>query len=106
MGEPMRVLTEAAPCNLDTQWLGFYDDQPSGVACGEPSFATVRLACIHEHVDEVRICSGCAVDMQHATGIITCKRCWSSLLRTHACLMLVVIDWDSGEKTIVQEPGR
>lgn len=95
----------AAPCNLDEQWLGFWGEPPSGIPCGEPSSATVSLACVHEHLDNERICPGCAVDMQHAAGMITCKRCWDSD-QSHTCFCLVVIDWDSGEKTIAQEPNR
>jgi hypothetical protein len=95
--------TITAPCMLDEQWLGFWGEHPSGIACGEPSSATVSLACIHEHVDTVRVCSGCAVDMQYAAGEITCKRCWDAPGLRHACYCFVVIEWDSGEKTIVQE---
>ena len=94
--------TLTAPCGLDEDWLGFWGEQPSGSACGEPSFATVSFACVHEHIDTVRICRGCAVDVQRAKGMLTCKRCWDSGQR-HACYMLVAIDWDSGEKTIAQE---
>jgi hypothetical protein len=95
----------AVSCTLDVQWIGFWGEQPSGVACGEPSFATMSLACPHEHLDKARICPGCAVDAQRAAGMLTCPHCWDGPER-HACLMLVVIDWDSGEKTIVQEARR
>jgi hypothetical protein len=95
----------AAPCFLDTQWLGYWGEHPSGIACGDPSEALVTLACIHEHVDQARICSGCAVDMQQAKGFITCKQCWDGAER-HSCYMAVVITWNSGEKTIVQEGDR
>jgi hypothetical protein len=98
--------TMTAPCFLDTQWLGYWGEHPSGVACGDPSSATVRLACVHEHLDEARICSGCAADMQQAEGMITCKSCWDSTGDKHTCYMLVVIDWDSGEKTAVQGVRR
>jgi hypothetical protein len=95
----------AGPCVLDVQWLGYWGEQPTGIACGEPSFATVSLACPHEHADTARICPGCAVDVQKAHGMLTCKRCWDAPGRRHKCMMLVVIDWDSGEKTIAQEAG-
>lgn len=94
----------SAPCHLDVQWLGYWGDKPSGIACGGPSSATVSLGCIHEHLDSVRICPACAVDMQDAAGGITCPRCWR--WHGHDCYCLVVIDWDSGEKTTVQEPAR
>jgi hypothetical protein len=97
--------TLTAACSLDLEWNGYWGDQPSGIACGEPSDATVTLACIHEHIDEARICWGCASDMQKAAGTITCKSCWNGPER-HACHMLVVIGWDSGEKTTVQEAPR
>lgn len=94
--------TLTAACHLDVQWLGYWGEKPSGIACGEPSVATVSLGCIHEHIDTVRICAGCAVDFQQAAGMITCPRCWDAE-QGHACYCLVVIDWDSGDKTIVQE---
>ena len=50
----------------------------------------------------MRVCPACASDMQKATGELTCLRCWNGEDR-HVCYMLVVIDWDSGEKTTVQE---
>lgn len=101
----MTVLDEtgtSAPCHLDVQWLGYWGGKPSGIACGEPSSATVSLGCIHEHLDSVRICPACAVDMQHAAGCLTCLRCWNGPER-HDCYCLVVIGWDGGEKTTVQE---
>jgi hypothetical protein len=94
--------TVTAPCALDSEWLGNWGEQPSGTACGESSFATVSLACVHEHLDTMRICWGCAATVQQAKGIMTCPRCWTASPRRHACYMLVVIDWDSGEKTIAQ----
>ena len=94
--------TLTAPCLLDEDWLGYWGEQPSGTPCGEPSFATVSLGCVHEHLDSVRICWGCAADVQQAKGMLTCPHCWNGPER-HACYMLVVIDWDSGEKTIAQE---
>jgi hypothetical protein len=78
--------TATAPCNLDEQWLGFWGIPPTGVACGEPSNATVTLACVHEHVDAERICAGCAADMQQAAGEMTCKRCWEAPGNRHALL--------------------
>ena len=99
----MTTEVATAACHLDTQWLGFWGEEPTGTACGEPSFATLSLACVHEHIDTERICWGCAADVQQAKGMLTCKRCWDSDQR-HACYVLAVIDWDSGEKTIVQEP--
>jgi predicted amidophosphoribosyltransferase len=94
------------PCVLDLEWHArYWGGEPAGVACGEPSFATVSLACVHEHVDRPRVCWGCAADMQQAKGMLTCPRCWNGP-ESHKCLCLVVIDWDSGEKTVVQEPGR
>ena len=95
--------TLTAPCGLDEQWLGFWGEQPTGIACGEPSNAIVKFACVHEHVDCARICWDCALDIQQARGLMTCKPCWDSGDQRHACQTLVVIEWDSGEKTIVQE---
>ena len=100
----MTTNTITATCEFDLEWNGYWGDTPSGIACGESSFATVSLACVHEHVDRPRACSGCAADVQQATGELTCPRCWNGPQR-HACMCLVVIDWDSGEKTIVQEAG-
>lgn len=103
MGE-MRALS--APCILDTEWHGLYwGGTTSGIACGVPSSATATLACVHEHIDEVRICYGCVAEMCQVAGEISCPRCWDSE-KGHACCMLVVIDWDSGEKTVVQEAGK
>jgi hypothetical protein len=101
----MAEIVIGALCGLDEQWLGYWGELPTGVACGEPSTATVTLACVDQHVDAVRICRDCAVDVQQAAGTLTCKRCWDGDPK-HACYMRVVIDWDSGEKTIVQEKHR
>lgn len=94
--------TLTATCLFDT---GFGCDTATGIACGEPSSATVSFACIHEHLNRVRICYGCAADVQRADGLLGCPRCWESPV-PHDCATLVVIDWDSGEKTIVQEASR
>ena len=102
------TVTSTAPCFLDLQWHGYWGAKLTGIACGEPSSATISFACVHEHVDTGRICDGCAVDMQQAAGAgtLTCPRCWDAPKSAHTCYCLVVIDWDSGEKTIVQEvPG-
>jgi hypothetical protein len=98
-------MTEIVACVFDLEWhAAYWGGKPTGIACGEPSFATVSLACIHEHVDRPRACWGCASDVQQARGTLTCPRCWDGL-ESHKCLCLVVIDWDSGEKTIVQDPA-
>jgi hypothetical protein len=95
----------AVTCHMDTRWDGYWGEKPAGIACGEPSAATVSFACIHEHLDRVRICAGCAVNIQHAAEHLTCPHCWNGP-EQHDCYCLVVIDWDSGEKTIVQEASR
>lgn len=53
MDDQPSAAATAAPCNLDTQWLGYWGEKPAGVACGQPSAATVTLACPHEHIDTV-----------------------------------------------------
>lgn len=97
--------TEADPCFLDIEWFGYWGAKPTGIACAEPSVGKISFACVHEHLDQGPICAGCAADAQQAAGQFTCPRCWDAT-RGHVCRMLVVIDWDSGEKTIVQEVAR
>lgn len=94
----------AASCNLDQNWLGWYGGKPAGIACGEPSAATLTLGCLHEHVDTIRICYGCSADVQQAARKITCKQCWGDRFEDPgaACWPRAVIDWDSGEQTVVQ----
>jgi hypothetical protein len=76
----------------------------SVVFCGEPPIGTITFACIHEHVNQVSACATCAVEIQRCAPDIVCPRCEDGP-EPHECLCLVVIDWDSGEKTIVQQPG-
>ncbi len=71
-------------------------------SCDEPAMATITFACIHEHVDQPRSCASCAVDVQHCAGDMICPHCRDATV-PHVCMCFVVIDWDSGEKTIVQE---
>jgi hypothetical protein len=94
-------LTEAAPCDLDANWPGSREQPMADVACGEPSIGTAVSACLHEHVDRTPLCAGCAVDIQQAAGTLMCPHCWMGGER-HDCYLLIVIEWDSGEKTIVQ----
>jgi hypothetical protein len=98
---PASAAESGRACVLDTKWLGFWGQEPSGVACGEPSDATASLGCAHEHADVIRVCSACAADIQQASGELTCKRCWDGPGR-HACYMLVTIKWYSGDRVIVQ----
>jgi hypothetical protein len=76
----------------------------AAVFCGEPPAGVITFACIHEHVNRTAACAGCAAEIQRAAGLLTCPRCEDGP-EPHECLCLVVIDWDSGEKTIVQEPA-
>jgi hypothetical protein len=101
----MATDTATIPCRLDLQWDSLAE-QPTGIPCGEPSFATATFACLHEHVYKVRICPACAVDLQAVTGVICCPGCFSTLEHSHDCRCLVVVDWDNGEKTTVQEVPR
>lgn len=78
---------------------------PEPVPCLESPAATITFACVHEHVDQPRACYGCAAEVQRAAGMLGCPRCEDGP-GSHPCLCLVIIDWDSGEKTVVQEPGR
>jgi hypothetical protein len=74
-------------------------------SCDEPAMATIIFGCAHEHIDRPRSCAACAVDVQHCAGDMICPHCRDGTA-PHVCMCLVVIDWDSGEKTIVQEPDR
>lgn len=95
-----------ASCVMDLDWHARWEGaKPSGIACGEPSAADYTAACVHEHLDTVRICAACAVDVQYASGTLTCPHCWLGSV-PHACLNLAVIEWDSGERTVVQEADR
>lgn len=91
-----------APCAFDIEWNGYYGDRSTGITCGDPSAATVTVACVHEHIDKPRACTGYALDVACAAGEITCPHCWNGPDR-HDCYGLVVIEWDSGERTTVQE---
>lgn len=74
-----------------------------GGPCEDGSQATVRWACVHEHMSEFRVCWPCAADIQQVAGQMVCRRCEEAREQPHSCHPRVVIDWDSGEKTIVQE---
>jgi hypothetical protein len=93
---------------MDISWFNeVTGTRPAGMACGEPSIGTSTYACVHEHVSIVPVCAGCAVDLQQAADHLTCPFCAYSEKAedTHDCYCLVVIDWDSGERTVVQEAG-
>lgn len=78
-------------------------DSCAGVTCDEPSVATVTAACVHEHVAVDRCCAAHAVVIQREAPDIICGGCRDAGEAAHECVPRVVIDWDSGEKTIVQE---
>lgn len=81
-------------------------DSCAGVTCDEPSVATVTSACVHEHVSTEQCCADHAVVIQREASDIICGGCRDAGKDAHECIPLIVIDWDSGEKTIVQEAGR
>jgi hypothetical protein len=97
------------PCDLDENWLGWHGFDPTGIACGKPSVATLTLVCLHEHIDTVRVCAECGADVQTAGSLcqITCKRCWGDHFQDsgHACWMQVSFNWDSGGHTVAQTAG-
>jgi hypothetical protein len=73
--------------------------------CGEPSVGVVVAACMHEHVNRRPVCAACAVELQRGWGPFnpyTCQHCFESP-QSHDCFPLVMIEWDSGERTIVQK---
>ena len=93
--------TVTATCEFDLEWNGYWGDAPSGIACAEPSFATVSLACVHEHIDTPPACAGCCAEVQQCTGILTCPRCEDGP-EPHECLCDVRITWLDGTVTVVQ----
>lgn len=102
MTETAPPATVTDPCRLPWGW----EHDGRGQVCGEPSTAVLSTACRHEHVDTgIRICWPCAADVQQAAGLLACVHCREGR-RPHICYLLVVIEWDSGEKTIVQEADR
>lgn len=86
--------------DLQPHRLGGWIAEP--VPCPELPAATISFACVHEHIDRPRACYGCAAEIQRAAGMLCCPRCEDGP-HMHACPCLVVIDWDSGEKTVVQD---
>jgi hypothetical protein len=108
MAEATCMLFEGDPCLMSAAGLEVDETGgwiPDPHPCTEPPAATVTFACIHEHVDKPRACYGCAAEVQRVAGLLSCPRCDYGP-DPHACTCLVVIDWDSGEKTIVQEPAH
>ena len=101
----MAELTMNATCTMSATDPRDNGPDPPLFPCGERSVAVITFACVHEHVNLVSACAGCCAEVQQCTGILICPRCEDGP-GPHECLCLVVIDWDSGEKTIVQEPGR
>lgn len=86
-------------CTVDTVEPGY----ESRYRCEDVPIAAIAFACPHEHVDIVRACSGCAVEVQHSAGGLICPRCDSNAERSHECLMAVTITWDDGTVTRVQD---
>ena len=71
--------------------------------CGEPGIALDHSACIHEHFGTCTVCAGCAAEIQHCAGGVTCARCEDGP-EPHECLPRVMIAWfDGSPVTIVQE---
>jgi hypothetical protein len=99
------MLFEGDPCLMSVSHLAADEAGgwiPGPRPCGEPPAATITFACVHEHVDQPRACYGCAAEIQRAAGLLACPRCEDGP-EPHKCPCLVVIDWDGGEKTTVQE---
>lgn len=75
-------MTPAEPC-------GRFPDLPGtdpDTRCGEPSIGLYAVGCITEHITVVRICAGCAVDVQQAAGKWLCRHCGRK--------PRIVITWD------------
>ena len=70
-----------------------------------PAMATITFGCAHEHIDRPRSCAACAVDVQHCAGDMICPHCREAA-EPHACMCLVVVDWDSGERRSCRSPAR
>jgi hypothetical protein len=75
------------------------DDWARGIpVCGgQPAAATITLACIHEHIDENRICAACATWILCDSAILGCAKCPSE-----CCPCDVRIAWDGGPVKVVQ----
>jgi hypothetical protein len=71
------------------------------VTCGAPSVGVLVMACVHEHVETPGICAACAAEIQRAGPGWLCSLCDDGP-QAHPCEPFVVIEWDSGEKTVVQ----
>ena len=97
----------AIPCALPF----FIDVAPDGEfigvsGCGEPSIALAHFACVHEHFETPNVCAGCATDLQHLAGALTCLRCEDGP-EPHECFERVWLAWfDGSPVTIVQEVPR
>ncbi len=86
----------------------YYQDKPTACGveqdqglCGEPVLGSVSSACIHEHLNIVSVCAGCAVDFQQASGLLTCPQC-EDARRPHECRPRVQITWhEAGAVTLV-----
>jgi hypothetical protein len=77
-------------------------EQEDGL-CGEPVPGVASSACIHEHLNTVSVCAGCAVDFRQASGLLVCPQCEDGR-QPHECLPQVQIAWSDGTPvTIVQE---
>jgi len=78
------------------------DPGPVPYPCDEEAACTITFACIHEHIDRPRACSGCVVDVQRCAPDLLCTPC-QGCEQPHDCPVEVLLEWDSGDKTIVQE---
>lgn len=97
----------AEPCAL---WGDLAGVPLHGEPCGEETICVVRQGCVHEHLTEMRMCPGCAVDEQKASGLIFCGRCAMTGPAPHDCPPLVVIEWDEAYRdpepvTVIQKAG-
>lgn len=70
---------------------------PSLALCGEPAIAAVTFACVHEHVDTVSACAGCAAEIQRVIDEMICRQCLDSAA-PHECEQLIRIRWLEGSK--------
>ena len=89
--------TETTACGLASFEAGV------PVTCDETPIGTLVMACVHEHVEKLPVCVGCGAEVQRGAGEWGCSACAENDKEPHPCLPLVVIEWDSGEKTVVQE---
>jgi hypothetical protein len=75
------------------------------VTCGETTIGVLTSACVHEHVERIRVCAGCAAEVQRAGPGWGCCLCDDGPA-PHQCEPLVAIDWDNGGRVVVQEGPR